>query len=240
MAEVIRAVFLDLDGVILDVTRTRSEWERLVGDYFAGAVGGEATAWGLANRTVFPRVFAAHVQQEDDPLRSEIAYGLDWVRALCREVGAPQPSRSAALRHWREAEVHVCANTTAAFPSASAAIRALRRGYSVHTASGNFSWRVDALLAQLGVLDHFEVRFGPDRAGAAKHTAHFYDRAFAAAGVRSEQALVVDDDPRQLEIAAALGARTALITAAPSDASFDLVLTSIEALPGALAGLRST
>ncbi len=107
--------------------------------------------------------------------------------------------------------------------------------YALHTATGNFSWRVDALLANLGVLDHFEVRFGPDRAGAHKATERFYERAFAAAGVDPRAALIVDDSARCLEIAASLGARTALIDPTRPEAPFDLVLAGIEELPAAVA-----
>lgn len=231
----VRAIFFDLDGVLVDPARTLGEWDRLVGEYFARAFGGEAVSWGRANRELYPALVEAHVQRLDDPLRSETAYGIEWVRRLCRAVGVPPPSRTNALRHWRAAETHVCAHTTALHPAARGVIDTLQQTHALHTASGNCSWRVDALLAQLGALHTFRVRFGPDRAHAAKHTPRFYERAFAAAGVAPSQALVVDDAPRQLALAAGLGARTALIDPARPQTAFDLVLAHIEELPGALA-----
>ncbi|MCC6238408.1 MAG: HAD family hydrolase [Dehalococcoidia bacterium] len=233
----VRAIFLDLDGVLLDPVRVVAEWERLVGDFFARRIGGAPARWALANRRVYGPLLAAHVQPLEDPLPAEMDLGVAWVRALCEDLGRPSPSRSCALTLWRAAEVHVCAHTTATFEGARPVIEALREGYELHTASGNCSWRVDALLGRLGVLQHFEVRFGPDRARAAKHTLEFYRRAFTAARVRPEEALVVDDNAHQLDLARALGARTALVGVADPGA-FDLVVTSIEELPQRLATLE--
>jgi phosphoglycolate phosphatase-like HAD superfamily hydrolase len=233
----VEAVFFDLDGVILDPARTGAEWERLVGEFFAPRLGGSAADWALANRRIVPGLFEVYVQPVDgDPSITEAQYGLAWVRGLCRELGVTPPSEQEAVRLWRAAEVHVCAQTTAAFACTGAIIEALGGKYGLHTASGNFSWRVDALLTQLGVIERFGVRSGPDVVGAAKHSTRFYERTFAAAGIEARFALVVDDDARQLDLAASLGARTALIGAADAGA-YDLVLGGIEELPAALEGL---
>ncbi|MFN8639707.1 MAG: HAD hydrolase-like protein, partial [Dehalococcoidia bacterium] len=173
----------------------------------------------------------------EDVLAAEAEYGVAWVGAMCRELDIRPPADIEAARLTRLTEVHVCTHTTATFAAARAAIEALRSSYALHTATGHFSWRVDALLANLGVLEHFDVRSGPDRVGAAKATARFYERLFAAAHVEPSSALVVDDNPAALELAASVGARTALVDPALPEAPFDLVLAGIEELPGALANL---
>ena len=236
MTTTVRAVFFDLDGVILDPARTGPEWERLTGEFFARALGGAAVDWAEANRRVITGLLDAYEQPLDDPLAAEVRLGIDWVNALCRELGSSPPPEAEAARLARAAEIHVCANTTAAFACTSPVIEALRPAYALHTATGNFSWRVDALLTQLGVLDVFRVRSGPDVVGAAKHTTRFYERALAAAGVTPEESLIVDDNAAQLDLAASLGARTALIGNAPGSA-YDLLLGSIEELPARLARL---
>lgn len=233
----ITAICLDMDGVLFDPARTPAEWIRLVGEVLAPALGGDVASWGAANRRVIAGLLENYPHDREDILTAEIEYGVAWVGAMCRELGIPPPAEIEAARLARLTEVHVCTHTTATFAEARAAIEALRPSYALHTATGHFSWRVDALLANLGVLDYFEVRCGPDRVGAAKATTAFYERVFAGAHVEPRSALVVDDNPSQLEIAATIGARTALIDPARPDAPFDLVLAGIEELPGALASL---
>ena len=41
----LKAVFLDVDGVLLDETKTPGEWIRLIGDVLSPALGGEPADW---------------------------------------------------------------------------------------------------------------------------------------------------------------------------------------------------
>ncbi len=231
----VTAVFFDIDGVILDPARTPPEWGRLIGDVLAPALGGTVADWGRVNHYVIGDLMAGYSHTTGDPVEAELQFATRWIRTLCRELSIIPPGDAEAARLAMLTEVHVCTHTTAAFPAASAVIEALRPSYALHTATGNFSWRVDALLTNLGVLDHFEVRSGPDRVGASKTTARFYERTIAAAGVAPSSTLIVDDNPHALELAASIGAHTALIAPDRPDAPFDLVLAGIEELPAALA-----
>ena len=234
------AVFLDVDGVMLDPVRTPAEWIRLIGDVLAPALGGEPADWGRANAEAFPRVIADRTAwYDDDPATAEHSLITLLLREQCRIVGVAYPGDDAAFALGREIDLHVCRNSDSAFPATIDVIRELATTHQLHTATGNPSWRVEALLEQWGVRDLFGVTTGTDLVGVTKDTEDFYRRVFALADVPAAHAVVVDDSASQLRIAHAVGARTVLVAperAAPDDA-VGVVITNIAELPDAIRSL---
>jgi FMN phosphatase YigB (HAD superfamily) len=236
-----RAVFLDVDGVLLEPERTAAEWVRLVGDVLAPALGGEAAAWGRANAALFPVVFEDQARWFDpDPMVSERNLVTELLRAQCAFVGVPYPGDDAAFALGRELDLYVCRNADCAYPATIAVIRALAARRKVHTATGNPSWRVEALLEQWGVRDLVGVLVGKDLVGVMKATEDFYHRAFAMAGVAPADAIVVDDASSHLRRARAVGARTVLVDPGgtqPTGDHVDSVIGNVAELPGVVEAL---
>jgi len=147
-----RAVFLDVDGVLLDPERTRAEWIRLMGDVLAPALGGTQGEWGRANAEAFPTAFADRGRwYDDDPAAAERNLITILLREPCRIVGVPYPGDDEAFALGRRVDAYVCRRADCAFPATIDVIRDLAASHDLHTATGNPSWRVEALLDQWGV-----------------------------------------------------------------------------------------
>jgi phosphoglycolate phosphatase-like HAD superfamily hydrolase len=160
---------------------------------------------------------------------------LAFLRAMCAHLGLLIPERSRGLEVMRRAEIHVCRHPDAVVPGTREVIVELSHTWHVHMATGNPSWRVEALLEGLGLLDVVRTRCGPDLVDARKLTPHFFERVFRLAGALPTEAAVVDDNTEPLWIAARLGARTIHVTSAcdgPCEAT--LHIDSILELPAAL------
>ena len=148
----LRACFLDVDGVILDPTRTHLEWVRLMGDVLAPALGREPVDWGRANAEVFPRVWNGprEVWHDEDPLIAARQLSLLLLHEACRLLDVPLPDEETAAALSRGVDRYVYQNTRAAFPGAASAIRTLATSY--RPAFGGRGTR---------------VAFGPSSAGEA-------------------------------------------------------------------------
>lgn len=215
-------IFLDDGGVMNDNRRRGPQWRRHVADFMAPRLGGSKAAWGRANAAVAGGLFEEMAQAAP----GTPAYGwwtdvdayLDmWLIRSCREVGMEPPGEAAErLALAREANDYVTRRVRAAVPGAIPAIRALRRrGYTLHTASGEFEADLAGYLEGMGVRDCFGTLYGCDLVGVPKIEPGYYRRLFRHAGVDSREALIVDDREQMLDWAAAEGARTVLCREAP-------------------------
>jgi HAD superfamily hydrolase (TIGR01509 family) len=86
-----------------------------------------------------------------------------------------------------------------------------RRGYSLHTASGEPSLDLEGYLHAMGVRGCFGRLYGPDLIDTLKEGPAYYECIFADLGIAAADALVVDDSPRAIQWAMQVGARTVLV-----------------------------
>ena len=84
-----KAVFLDMDGVLLDADRLPLEYQRLLGEVLAPALGGSVTDWGRANASSFPIWSAATRARplDESPLERYELESVLSIRALLRVLG---------------------------------------------------------------------------------------------------------------------------------------------------------
>ncbi len=210
-------IFLDDGGVMNDNRRRGPQWQRHVSDFLAPRLGGRKRDWRLANAVVAERLFrdmSLPASDTSDPPFWFIhdRYLDTWLVGMCRELALDPPDTAAGrLALAREASAYVTRRVHAAIRGAVPAIRALyRRGYPLHTASGEFAADLEGYLDSMGVRPCFGTLYGCDLVGAAKAGPAYYDRLFRHACVEPAQAIVVDDTERALDWAAAVGARTVL------------------------------
>jgi len=139
---VTKAIFLDMDGVLVDAELLPLEYLRLMGDVLVPALGGTNEAWAGANRHVF-LVLAQEFRDltwPADPVASERrGYRLN-VQRMCAYLGIAQPSDEDATRLGRAFNIYVRTNMTAVFEDAAPTIHRLSRGHELHLASGSPSW----------------------------------------------------------------------------------------------------
>lgn len=236
----IRAVFLDVDGVINDHALNPGMWDAHLGEVLAPALGATAPEWGRVNREVFPKIWAEQHTWGTDPMTRIRTESTLIVSGMCKELGIAPPSPARCFELWQLVDRHVAGTGKAAFPWTAKAIQALAGTFAVHTATGNPSWRVEALLGALGVRHLVGFLAGPDLVGIAKSEVAYYDRVFAATEVPPAAAVIVDDSADCIERANAAGARTAHIDdSARCDCAATVHAPTLEALVPILTAIAS-
>jgi phosphoglycolate phosphatase-like HAD superfamily hydrolase len=207
------ACFLDIDGVWHDLELLSSEWSEQLGRALSRRLGGSAEAWQTASCECFAQVWAERHGWSREPLARHADQSHAMLGAMCRFIDRPVLARPEAAQLMREAEVEILSRCSAVVPGTRETLIELARMVALHTASGNLSFRIDALLDGLGVGHLVGVRAGPDVVGAAKNTGEFYRELFARARVPPDRALVVDDDAQAVELVRGLGASAMHVTA---------------------------
>jgi HAD superfamily hydrolase (TIGR01509 family) len=241
----ITTILLDDGGVMNDNTLRGAEWQRLVGEFLAPRLGGAPEAWAAANDTVFRQMWS----EFEDVLNPILAADSDtyvdffgdqrarWLRDMCRFAGVAAPDDDKCYTLGLETEQYVLPRVRAGYPGAADAIRTLHaRGHRLGTASGGRAFELEGHLTGLGVRDLFPERlYGPDLVGAMKGTSAYYQRIFQNEGLDPSETLVVDDLPLAVELAAAAGATTVLVThKAPPDHKAHFVIERLADLPALL------
>jgi phosphoglycolate phosphatase-like HAD superfamily hydrolase len=232
--------FLDVDGVLNDHSALQRQWDEHVGFVLADELGRRPEDWSRANRAVFPAFWEARATWGDDShvlIHGEAVY---LIGGMCDYLGVAAPPDAERPALMKRVDIHVASQGSAVVPEAGTILRELSRDFAVHMATGNPSWRVNALLDYLGVGDTVGVRCGSDLVRAAKHSSAFYNQLFALAGVRPEESVIVDDSLAQVRLAAGAGARTVHVTKpctgpCPADAHVGW----LGELPGVLRALRA-
>jgi HAD superfamily hydrolase (TIGR01509 family) len=229
-------LFVDDGGVMNDPVPRKSQWQRLLGEFFPPILGGTPEAWAEANRTVMPRLwqgYGLYGRTDVDYAAYDRAYQTAWLGGMCElvDVRVPPEEECIALAHRAAAYVTRCVRS--AYPGVVEAIRHLHaRGYRLHTASGERSADLAGYLEGMDVRHCFQRLYGPDLVNTLKEGAEYYARIFADAGVAPDGALVVDDSPIALRWAAQAGARTVLVAAAGStEAAPETIIGSLAELP---------
>jgi HAD superfamily hydrolase (TIGR01509 family) len=230
-------VFLDSGGVINDNQARAPQWRPLVADYFVPRLGGTHEAWMRANRVMMERFFTptewqkrlARARGYEDFDRE---YARDWLLGMCELVGVTAPQDAEAVALARAANAEIFARVQAPFPGAAEAIVTLHEGgFTLHTASGEPSAGLHAILSALGVRHCFGRLYGPDLVDTVKAGPEYYARVFSDSGVSPSETIVVDDSPLALSWAACLGARTVLVQKEPPPGWAAASVGSISELP---------
>ena len=162
----IRNIFIDDGGVMNDNSVRGPQWQRLVGEYLAPKLGGSRAAWAEANKTVVEGEMARFGEAYSDKTYLDFwrEEELRWIREMCGLVGVDAPSTDEdCSRLSRATNAYVIARVESAIPGAVAAIRSLHgTGYTLYTASGEYSLDLRGYLVAMGVHQLFERIYGPD------------------------------------------------------------------------------
>lgn len=230
------AVFLDLDGVIVDNGPSlRAAFRRSVSEALHARFGGDLDAWARAHEEAYASAPLPPFHRP--PLEMYAWENVTGVVGPCTLMGVQPPSEEECAALGDEIDRRVRLELAEFLPGVADAIRGLRATRAVHMSSGNASWIVDGTLRRLGVRDEVDVPCGADLVGIAKPLVGFYPAVFAHARVAPEDAIVVDDGVAHLRRAKRTGAATILISRddRPEDQDgVDIVLRSLTELPALL------
>ncbi len=207
-------IFFDDGGVISDNSRKGEQWRDLIAKYFVPRYGGTADEWREANLRVVKHLMKKIEELIDNKIDLEYKKyqkfeDENWINYMFDAVGIERPPIHDYYKICREVERWVTSQLQADIKGIVDIIKRLKyEGYTLHTASGHTSWVLKAILTKMGVLDCFNNLYGPDLVGMMKGGVEFYRRIFSHARVTPSSAIVIDDNPKLLQIVDQLGAYT--------------------------------
>ncbi len=177
----IRAIIVDIGGVLLlrDETPAHSAWEDRLGIDRGGFARGLFRPDLSAQATV-GAVSAAAVWEE---MAARLSLGEADVRALRRDFFAGERINDAFI----------------------AFLQGLRATYRMAALSNAWSGTREAMRVHYGLDRFVDLMVFSDEEGMAKPDARIYHLAAERLGVRPDEALFVDDVPRNVEAARAVG-----------------------------------
>ena len=224
----IRALFIDLAGVIIDTSVMPAQWQRLIGEFLGPRLGGDADAWKAANVYAAERMWARLRDPGGTPREVQGRLRRLWLREMCEHVGVPVPRNAGAVAE--ETVRWVTERVVAPMPGAVDALRALHRaGYSLYTSTGNPSVDTDGYLRALGVRQLFERTYGIDVVDRWKTSSAFYRAILADSGVDGRDAATVDDSEQRLDWARKAGfARTFLVAPRGTPCAHEVIASLME------------
>jgi phosphoglycolate phosphatase-like HAD superfamily hydrolase len=224
-------IFLDLDGVIVDNRGPLQDaYTRAVSEVLSERLGGDMEEWARAHETFFRD--AAPAPEGLTPQEAYRWEDITGALGACRVLGVDPPwDEDGAAEAGHEMNHRARFEYATFFGGAAEAIRALASTRTLHMASGNAAWVVEGTLERVGVRKHLGLMCGADLVGVLKGSDEFYSRLFALAGVRAEDAIVLDDTAEVLALAKAASAATVLVSrdGAGEAAGVDLVVPSLAA-----------
>jgi HAD superfamily hydrolase (TIGR01509 family) len=161
--------------------------------------------YGLENRL-------AHIHVATDYAGFRRGLHLEWFKAMCAVVGVLRPPDEESWDLIQDVRTKIIRSIRADLPGAADAIRWLHSaGFTLHTASGEFSGDISGYLEGIGVRNCFRRLYGPDLIDTFKESPEFYVRIFRDAGIEPEDAVVIDDSPLALDWAHQAGSIGVLI-----------------------------
>jgi len=139
-----------------DPEMRRPQWTQMLSAFFAPKLGGTPDAWSAANSQAIARIqdsnsWQARLRASSDYVSFDRQYWIDWLHWMCELVGVTAPADEECVALGHAASRYITPRVRAALPGAAEAIRALhRKGYVLHTASGESSADLEGYLQGMG------------------------------------------------------------------------------------------
>jgi FMN phosphatase YigB (HAD superfamily) len=205
---------MDDGGVISDNSRKGEQWGNLIAEYFVPRYGGIPEEWKETNQQVVRILMKKidHINENEINLdhdkyiefenKTKIEYMFD-------AVGIKRPPKKEYDEICREVDEWLAPKLKAEIKGIKEVVKSLKgEGYTLHTASGHTSWVLRGILSGMGIIDCFTNLYGPDIVEIMKGGSEFYRRIFNHSEVKPSDAIVIDDNPKMLQLAGQLGAST--------------------------------
>ncbi|MHA2203323.1 MAG: HAD family hydrolase [Candidatus Hodarchaeales archaeon] len=197
-----------------DNSKRGEHWKRLIAEYFVPLYGGLPEKWEEANHRVV-QILVKKVEQlidtgiNQDYEKFQAFEDELWINYMFDSVGIERPPKRDYFGTCREVEQWIIPQIQAEIEGIVEVIKKLKsEGFTLHTASGETSWVLRGYLTRMGIEDCFTNLYGPDIVGVMKGGLGFYRRIFVHARVNPQHAIVIDDNPKILQLAGHLGTHT--------------------------------
>lgn len=195
----IRTVFFDLHGVLVDPALMHERQPAVQGALLAGRYGGDPATWTEAWRRVRDdwRSYWADLDLDGENGIDDLWEGeLRVLRAQFRLAGAPYPPLDELKQLARERRYLVFRQIDAAYPDARPAVTALAgAGYTLGVVSNAPLAQIRGALEGAKLLDYFDgLVVASDLVGSFTKGPDTYRYALRRAGRRPEECVVIDDN----------------------------------------------
>jgi len=210
----VRAVFLDLHGVLVDSAALGPQYNEAQARILAARYGGEVTDWIAARRRV-----AGRWQENWADLDLAGPNGADallegWTRNLLAHLHAMgiAEDQTTVRRLAPEVSYQVTRQCSVHYGEVPGCLRRLRdRGLILAVLSNAHSSHVRGMLEGSDLMRYLDYAWGPDLLGLGTKNAEAYRRALAIMGLPAMDCLVVDDNADGIRAARELGALAVLV-----------------------------
>ncbi len=205
-------IFLDDGGVLNDNKLRAPQWRELIADFFVPRYGRSREQWKEANTVAFGQFLHNYAEKYSNRVNFDFIEAWNeedvlWLTTMFEHVGLTPPPDSERLSLARESQLWITPRVKAAIPGIIIVVETLwKRGFSLYTASAGPSWLIRGILKGMGLSSYFNQIYGPDLVRTPKEGPRYYEKIFMDAGVRPEDAIVVDDVPKNLVMAKEVGA----------------------------------
>ncbi len=207
-------VFLDLWGVLTDSAKMEAAYRQRQSEILHARHGGTLGAWLRAHDVAY----AWYTEHMDRP---ETWEGGTWIEVVdragaeslvrtFREAGLPPPENPGDLANTLEFEA--MKDIDAAFPDARPAVRRLKAsGDRVSVTTNATDANARGALTGARILDQLDGVYTGESQNAGKSDPAYWRGIASRLGIDPRASFVVDDRPKYLEAAAAVGFRCLLL-----------------------------
>lgn len=205
------SIFFDDGGVLNNNEIRGKQWQKHCGQIFSSKFGGNPEIWGEANFRLISRYTNLFWKDWKDVfphfLNFYASYKVGWVNGMFEEVGKETPVNLDHEQLFDEVADYVIPKIRSAVPGVINSIKLLyKKGFKLYSASGLISKEMKMYLDGMGIKSLFREFFGPDLINTWKHGPEFYASIFKELGLKSQNAIVIDDKPLFLHSALEVGA----------------------------------
>ncbi len=208
-----RYLLLDFDKTLSDQARLYPQFCQCIAERLRAQFGGDEAAVLTAVTDMLGCLVAEFEERfTGKPHAGYCAWlpqrHLRATEILSASLGFTPPYE--AVQFARDVQYEALCRCDALYDGAAEALaEAADRGYPLVMASANESEFLEAALKGAGIAAHFSLpHFGPDTIDCAKEGPEFYQAIFESLGIRSQDAIVVDDKIECLTWARDLGTAT--------------------------------
>ena len=225
-----RVLFFDNNGVISDSNLAQDQWKRRIPDFFVPRFGGDPQKWMEGNIEAV-RFLIAKIRedQENNIVLSQKEFDIYenklWIEIMFDYVGIPYPPKSEYMNIQKQADAAIIPHIDPAYPGIKEAIRTLRKSFTLHTASNEYSTSLEMKFDSMDIRPHFDLLFGTDLVNTMKSNAEYYYKIFKYSNINPKNAVVIDDKPILLEYAQSTGAEVIQSCQDGQKPEFDLYFT---------------
>jgi FMN phosphatase YigB (HAD superfamily) len=235
-------IFFDFDDTLSDLEELRRQYVRELSLILSSKYGTGEQAWREALAPALDASIHRYVVAHAGNPEGGYAHWISEERGrvtdeLFRSVGVPLPAHESLPRLALDIQAAALRKCNASYSDTAETIRFLvESGHEISMGSSQESGFLRPALEGSGMSNSFNHFFGADLVDMPKEGPEFYQRIFAAVGIRPSQAIVVDDQAMCLDWAEEAGAKViqACIRSGAPEPEFPHVIRTLGELPALL------